>query len=551
MNNDKSLLLFSIGPVQSFISTARKKKDLWSGSYILSYLAEQIISYLLNDQKVQLIFPARNKESLDSHFKNPNTVKIASIPNRILCKVEMGTEDTKELAKKLEFIVKEAFQNLCLSCVATFFKEYKKYQNDFIPEITLEQLSNFLEIFWAIEPLGSDKDFKEARNRIEQRLSAIKNNRFYTQTSQSGYVCTMCGQQSQITELTNKSKSFNKKIFNSISTFKINTTEEPKFKEQEKLCSICLSKRLAFDYFKKIRSHSANNSFQSFPSTIVIADNTDYYAVLMMDGDDMGKIFSNSQTADEHRKISQQLERFALFKVPEIIKKHEGVLIYAGGDDVLAFLPVKNALTAAAELRKAFSDPINGLGNQATSSMGMVIAHEKAPLQQVLNNVRKMEAIAKEYINPVNKEKRKNAFALAIHTHGGEIRQIVLPWYYDNQDTIAILNDLIEKLSKQMSSTFLYAFGDIFLPLLGGKYTETKKFSIFKEQDKNKTLLHTEFKRLLKRSLLEKKNEEKVDKIVNQLLTLHEVMNSSFQFIHLLEIIAFFKRMEKKGGENQ
>ena len=34
-----AFLLFTIGPVQDFIATARKTQDLWSGSYLLSYLA--------------------------------------------------------------------------------------------------------------------------------------------------------------------------------------------------------------------------------------------------------------------------------------------------------------------------------------------------------------------------------------------------------------------------------------------------------------------------------------------------------------------------------
>ena len=38
-NKSKNLMLmFTIGPVQSFIEAARKTEDLWMGSYILSYL---------------------------------------------------------------------------------------------------------------------------------------------------------------------------------------------------------------------------------------------------------------------------------------------------------------------------------------------------------------------------------------------------------------------------------------------------------------------------------------------------------------------------------
>lgn len=36
-----AFLLFSLGPVQSFIATARKTQDLWAGSYLLSFLSWQ------------------------------------------------------------------------------------------------------------------------------------------------------------------------------------------------------------------------------------------------------------------------------------------------------------------------------------------------------------------------------------------------------------------------------------------------------------------------------------------------------------------------------
>ena len=39
--NQPALLLFTLGPVQEFISTARRAQDLWIGSYLLSYLAWQ------------------------------------------------------------------------------------------------------------------------------------------------------------------------------------------------------------------------------------------------------------------------------------------------------------------------------------------------------------------------------------------------------------------------------------------------------------------------------------------------------------------------------
>ena len=39
----KELLLFQLGPVQEFIAQARSTRDLWSGSYLLSWLVAHAI----------------------------------------------------------------------------------------------------------------------------------------------------------------------------------------------------------------------------------------------------------------------------------------------------------------------------------------------------------------------------------------------------------------------------------------------------------------------------------------------------------------------------
>jgi CRISPR-associated protein Cmr2 len=37
----KTCLHFSLGPVQGFVAQARRTRDFWAGSFILSYLAGQ------------------------------------------------------------------------------------------------------------------------------------------------------------------------------------------------------------------------------------------------------------------------------------------------------------------------------------------------------------------------------------------------------------------------------------------------------------------------------------------------------------------------------
>src|SRR5256885_7639940 len=51
------MLLFSLGPVQTFIAQARKTRDLWIGSLLLSKLMETAMDGIKGD----FIFPATRK----------------------------------------------------------------------------------------------------------------------------------------------------------------------------------------------------------------------------------------------------------------------------------------------------------------------------------------------------------------------------------------------------------------------------------------------------------------------------------------------------------
>jgi len=125
-----------------------------------------------------------------------------------------------------------------------------------------------------------------------------------------------------------------------------------------------------------------------------------YYAMILMDGDHMGRILSGDEeyaisyadsfhpcvsryvkqkaeadakiadysdsrralSPNRHLAISAALNDFALQVVPHIVEReYLGRLIYSGGDDVLAMLPAADLLSAMGRLRRAWSgsDPKN------------------------------------------------------------------------------------------------------------------------------------------------------------------------------------------------
>ena len=218
-----------------------------------------------------------------------------------------------------------------------------------------------------------------------------------------------------------------------------------------------------------------------------------YYAILAMDGDNMGKwlkgelmpsieelihprmvevltkyaesdvAFKNYLTKllkarhpmspSFHSYFSRKLSEFALSKVKEIVEeKFYGKLIYAGGDDVLAFLPVDEALDCAIKLNEAFR---RILGERASTSCGIVFVHHKYPLSLALNEVREAEKMAKNRYG-------RSAVCIKYIAGSGQSRKTGMKW-----DETGFFATLIDKYTAgELSSKFAYDFVEIIKELI-------------------------------------------------------------------------------------
>lgn len=577
-----SLLVFSIGPVQSFIAAARKIEDLWSGSYLLSYLTERAIVTVLESAERQgisceMVYPRVDLSELRQSRTTEN-IEVASLPNRFVCCLKGDQQQVAGIARQAEQAVKNALADMGRFAIERVFSPELK--QDYMKELLDQQVKALLEVFWATETLRGEEDFARARMQVEKRLAAVKNGRPYHINSQEGLVCTLCGEQQALTSQGQQSANLdNYGLMKQNLVYTWNRRREPfktpevqegntrvgRIKDGESLCGICLSKRLARDYFKEKKS--AKNAFDAFPSTHELTGGTKYYAVIMMDGDDMGlwisgekRISVKKETLDTkvnmayQKELSAKLDRFAVHSVPAIVKQYTGMLIYAGGDDVLAFAPVTSVLDMAKALRLAFSHEEKGLSSRATASMGIVIAHEKAPLSMVLEYARTMERRAKSYQFPEGKA--KDALGLAVLTHSGEIREAVLPWDLEGKEytettkhcAVRHLQELVTMVSNQLSVSFMEHFSQAFLPLLGVGLKKGKKILAIPDRpDQNRKLMELEMLRVLRRSAREEFRDLDFSIQARQLVDIHEIMPSTLQFVHLMEMGRFFKRMEGKN----
>lgn len=526
------MIVLSIGPVQSFIASARKIEDLWAGSFILSDLIYDALYFLQNEPSFEPIFPyisrAGGKKERD---------EVAEFPNRFTGFYYGSRKDAEILLQKVAFQIRKNFKQLCLKSLENVFPQ--DHQNEKLIHTVQNQVDRLLEIYWAIYPAG--QNYQEDSRNLESRLNALKNVRPVQSFYERGPACTVCSEREALSiepfsdsetigdmrEKLRKTWARRGKEFRS--SQRDENEEERKspgrIRDGEYLCAVCLGKRVALQHY----------GFKRFQSVVDIAGEKGYYAILLMDGDNMGEKFAK-ETADEVRELSRQLSAFSR-EVKEIISQKKGKhrLVYAGGDDVLAFLELEQALTIANEIRKKFKEKLPG----ATASGALVFAPKKAPLQVLLEDARRLEKEAKGYVHPQSKQE-KNALALCVRTTADK-KEAVIPWDAANKEVAHLLNGIRQKLQADVSDTFIYHLSQSFGPLITDR----------PDQKLDQNMLSAELYRLINRSLKRKVNRSEVVSLLKSLLDLHEAVSSTAAFISLLKIVTFFKRKEtsgRKGG---
>ncbi len=516
-----NLLIFTFSPVQGFIQSSRKLRDLFSSSYLLSYMTQKLVEHA-KECGASIIYPVVPEES-----SNKLT---ANYPNRFVAKVE------GDMCGKLEEKFKEIWKEIYTFVANELGIEGKLREQFYI------HAKHYFKYFCHIQPIGDD--YGETYDLAERHLGAKKSFRpyyglqdGYTYNSKEGKEiypngCYLCG---EYPALAVDWKEF---IDSLKKAYRIAVGDKP-------ICGVCLTKRLFPFYIK----HKLRTKIPAFPSTKdfawaelkekvqeapnkdrilhlvnLIEENTDrtdikkviadyfdpeevkdmmanataeekelfndltneleklydyfdkpknsYYAILMADGDNMGKWLGRDNslrgvdlTEGFHSKFSRAVSSFA-----QSVKKQEDNLwlsvVYAGGDDVLAVMHPSKALGfadyAREEYSKLITNELNNLANKPTMSAGIVVAHEKENLSFVLDAVRRAEKLAKD--------SGRNRICVSVIKRSGSPRELVLRW-----EELETLNRLIYYFRKnKLSSTLAYALekelggldcNDEFLPL--------------------------------------------------------------------------------------
>ncbi len=150
-----------------------------------------------------------------------------------------------------------------------------------------------------------------------------------------------------------------------------------------------------------------------------------YYALLLADGDNMGKLIDRQDSLPAHKRLGAALDAFSISAKRIVEEAHGGSLIYSGGDDVLALLPLHTALQCAEALAEAFRMGVREFdesgGPNGTLSVGLAVAHHLVDFAEVRQQAKDAEKLAKGH-------EGKNALAIIVDPRSGGRLEAVGSW---------------------------------------------------------------------------------------------------------------------------
>lgn len=569
---------FTLGPVQGFVAQARRIRDFWAGSFLLSWLAA-VAMRTVKAQGGTIEFPAYDENYMAwlKGEEKSNPPRQGGVPNRFMAKVPDGFD-----GKQVADAVQQAWEGLA---DAVWQADLAHLAGTETEKIWNRQIENFWEISWVL----TDGDDETAMDRR-------KNWRNYALPVEEGLPCSLMDGWVELSGAERPGKPHKEdRVQHSVAEFWKPLREKlgRDLNDREQLCAIAFVKRRFAGVFHQVqpgwklddvripsindmaavhwlegvlknaddtllnkiadqagklktpegqkiepygkqRIHpicciqQAYNSDASTPKGRVahlngevffehalrngklydkrsidgmlgvsseikaagLASPTPYYAILLMDGDNMGKALRDAQKAEKENRgwkpatLSKALLAFNHHTAKQV-EQHNGFLIYAGGDDVLALLPVEDALDCAYRLHEIYGKLMANLpevektelaalqdcqsfedwqssGATSTLSGAIQFAHVKTPLTLLLQDAHGLlDKVAKQ-------QHGRDSLAVRVWNHGGKGLEWAMPWSCATDGDGLVLQKLLadfqdkDRQGGQFSSGFFYKIREFF-----------------------------------------------------------------------------------------
>jgi CRISPR-associated protein Cmr2 len=298
---------------------------------------------------------------------------------------------------------------------------------------------------------------------------------------------------------------------------------------------------------------------------------TKYYCIYRMDIDDLGKWMSGKYKGDNKKslyeyqfELSKQINNFFNYVRMESNKMKDGLLVYAGGDDLMVLIPVYKIYDFIKMISEGFSKEVKKDSyKNITYSQGIFITHYRAPLGEVIRiSKEELENVKKRYKKALSCfDIPKNASVISIINEGYNERSV----YCKNNTKYKIIDRDVK------TNEFLFCnLTEYFLHELSYYHDELESEFIGFDKDikhqyecnKLMSMISVEQKRLIKRSVLKNNdvNSENITEadidILNEnlinFLNINCVRENDIDlqnYFNLFHVIRKFNSIMKEGLE--
>lgn len=487
------VLIVTLGPIQDFIAAARRTRDFWFGSWLLSELSKATARGVAEACGLgALVFPGVEKaEELEP-------ASATSVANKIVVRVPEGIDPAavarhgkESLEKRLAELRDEAYGKID--------------PRDFDIERAKEQVGDLIEYSWVSAAEQGTNGYGKARQEAEALLAARKNTRLWGKVTWGDEVpkSSIDGERESV---------LHERIFDQ-------RRDDPLTPEQirrmygvgpaERLCGVGLLKRhgtregakyahrflstghlaawplyrrlketpfppdleeawaayldslerggvelreqrivqgdgwnqklfemydgsllfegrlpelfeeIADDKRREAASRESRAALNRFLEKTGVKTPLPYYAILRADGDHMGKAIEGQKTVEDHQKLSRALDQFAQRARTIVEGDHSGELVYSGGDDVLALVPLDRAVRCARQLAKTFGEHLSDFPEPPALSAGIGVSHFMEPLTRALELAGEAEKLAKV---------KRNSLAVKVDKRSGPPVEVTGTW---------------------------------------------------------------------------------------------------------------------------
>lgn len=525
----KYVVIFSIGPVQTFIASARRSRDLWSGSWLLSELAKACAKSL-KDSQAELIFPyVENDDDLKENSE-------FSVGNKIQAVITADNEERLKLViDEAKDAVNERFKNEADNA----WRDLPTADKDLRKDIWDKQIGDYLEIQTAWVKITDD--YISATRKAGQILASRKATRDFNPSAITPY-------DSQLMIPKSSLDGIRETVLKEDDSLKNLTRLKLSLSKSEQLDTVGVIKRLGFkekaeqftpisrvmadSWIERLIAHNEDLSkvkenyeelenlgvatrvrgndkiYQNFAydgqllyssridalirewqgSDDAIVDWANelksalkplwrkygepyrYGVLLRADGDRMGELLDKAKSQKEHQAITQALSAFA-GGVSQIMRNHRGHCIYAGGDDVLGFVPLDKAYECANDLQQSFLQSLAEIAGQLnvdkspTLSVGLAICHIMTPLSVIRELASQAEKHAKgDHIeNETSKiNERRDALGILLSIRSGNDTKLRYNW--SDEKGLKVFKEFIKFYrKKEIPSRIAYDIRAIYL----------------------------------------------------------------------------------------